>query len=76
MLIKKSSDSSDRPVTAKWESRPNVISISEPLGVFPKLQINLLADRQLLGNTTKKNFEKILIFVGAREGELELVLGL
>ena len=76
MLIKKSSASPKMPITAKWESRSNGRSIWEPLGVFPKRQINLLADKHLLGNTSKKNFEKILIFVGAREGELELVLGL
>ena len=49
---------------------------SEPFGIFHTYQKYNAAHRNMLANTSKKNFEKILIFVGAREGELELVLGL
>ena len=76
MLIKKSSASPKMPITAKWESRSNGRSIWEPLGIFQKLQINFLACRHMSVNASKKNLEKILIFVGSTVGELELVLGL
>ena len=58
----------------KRESRPNRKTISEPFGIFQKLQINFLAYRHMLVNTSKKNFEKMLKIVGARVGELILVL--
>ena len=60
----------------KRESRPNRKPISEPFGIFQKPQISFLAYRNMLVNASKKNLEKILIFVGSTVGELELVLGL
>ena len=60
----------------KREYRPDRRMFSEPFGIFQKLQINFLASRHMSVNASKKNLEKILIFVGSTVGELELVLGL
>ena len=65
-----------RPIMQNRESCPNRKTISEPFGIFQKLQINFLASRHMSVNASKKNLEKILIFVGSTVGELELVLGL